>query len=89
MRGRKLRKLSLILFLLLFSSCAIAPGAGRFPISEEPTFPGAISVTTIDRDGEKVFVISKLDMEMLTKYVNDLRLSFLKNHASLKKCSGE
>ena len=74
---------------MLFSSCAIAPGAGKFPIVNEPAFPGSTSVITIEKDGEKVFVISKSDMEIITKYINDLRLAFLKNQASLKKCSGE
>lgn len=84
-----MRRLFLVIIVFSFLGCAIAPGAGKFPIVDEPKFPGSISVTTIGKDGEKVFVISKLDMEILTKYINDLRLSFAKNKVSLQKCSGE
>lgn len=78
---------SSVILALFISGCALAPGAGKFPMQLEPE---GISVDAkiIEQDGKKYLTLSQEDSAKIVSYINDLRLRFQLNLDSLKKCSG-
>ena len=48
-----------------------------------------VDATTVQSDQGVSYLILKADMDRLTAYVNALRLAFLENLISLKRCAGQ